>query len=61
MAEIEINMMDRECLNRRIGAGDLLEREIKCWTSQRNNESRKIHWSFTKKQADTKLSKYYVA
>lgn len=61
MAEIEINMMDRECLNRRIGSGDLLESEIKCWTSQRNNESRKIHWSFTKKQADIKLSKYYVA
>jgi hypothetical protein len=61
MAEIEINMMDRECLNRRIGQGDLLEREVKCWTGQRNKESRKINWSFTKKQADRKLSKYYVA
>jgi len=61
MAEIEINMMSRECLDRRIGKGDLLEREIQCWAHQRNKAARKINWSFTRKQADTKLFKYYVA
>lgn len=61
MAEIEINMMDRECLNRRIGEGELLEKEVNCWTQQRNKVSKKIDWSFTRKQADKKLSKYYVA
>jgi len=61
MAEIEINMMDRECLNRRIGQPEVLEREIQCWAQQRNKASKKINWSFTKKQADRKLSKYYVA
>ncbi|SRR5258708_7872176 len=61
MAEIEINMMDRECLNRRIGKGDLLASEIECWARKRNNASKKINWSFTRKQADKKLSKYYVA
>lgn len=61
MAEIEINMMDRECLNRRIGEGDILEREVECWARQRNKTNKKITWSFTKKQADRKLSKYYVA
>ena len=61
MAEIEINMMDRECLNRRIGDADLLESEVECWARQRNKTSKKINWSFTKKQADIKLSKYYVA
>lgn len=61
MAEIEINMMDRECLNRRIGKVDLLKKEVECWTRQRNNTRKKINWSFTKKQADRKLSKYYVA
>ncbi len=61
MAEIEINVMDRECLNRRIGQPYLFEREIKCWAQQRNKTRKKITWSFTKKQADKKLSKYYVA
>ena len=61
MAEIEINMMDRECLNRRIGNVGLLKKEVECWARQRNNTKKKINWSFTKKQADRKLSKYYVA
>lgn len=61
MAEIEINMMDRECLSRRIGKVDLLKKEVECWARQRNNARKKINWSFTKKQADRKLSKHYVA
>ena len=61
MAEIEINMMDRECLARRIGDASVLEREIACWSKERNKEKKKILWSFTRKDADKKLSKYYVA
>jgi hypothetical protein len=61
MAEIEINMMDRECLARRIGDASVMGREIACWTQQRNKEKKKIQWSFTRKDADKKLSKYYVA
>ena len=61
MAEIEINVMDRECLARRIGRADILEKEIACWSKQRNRKRKKILWSFTRKQADRKLSKYYVS
>jgi hypothetical protein len=61
MAEIEINMMDRECLNRRIGQKEILQKEITAWAKQRNKEKKKIKWTFTKKKADKKLSKYYVA
>jgi hypothetical protein len=61
MAEIEINMMDRECLDRRIGQANVLERELACWSHQRNSTNKRINWSFTRKQADKKLSKYYVA
>lgn len=61
MAEIEINMMDRECLARRIGEADVLESEIEYWSQQRNKEKKKIIWSFKRKDADKKLSKYYVA
>lgn len=61
MAEIEINIMDRECLNRRIGQKNILKKEIAAWAKQRNKERKKIKWTFTKKKADKKLSKYYVA
>lgn len=61
MGEIEINMMDRECLARRIGQADVIEKEIACWSKERNKKRKKIQWSFTRKQADKKLSKYYVA
>lgn len=61
MAEIEINIMNRECLARRIGQEDVLRNEINNWLLQRNKEKKKINWSFTKKDADRKLSKYYVA
>jgi len=61
MAEIEINMMDKECLDRRIGQKEILKNEIAAWAKQRNKEKIKINWTFTKKKADEKLSKYYVA
>lgn len=61
MAEIEINMMDRECLARRIGDAEKLENEINSWSKKRNEKKKKIQWSFTRQDADEKLSKYYVA
>lgn len=61
MAEIEINMMDRECLARRIGEAEKLISEINHWTDNRNHAKKKIYWTFTKQDADKKLSKYYVA
>jgi len=61
MAEIEINIMDRECLARRIGQEDELKSEISHWVNQRNKAKKRINWSFTKKDADKKLSEHYVA
>jgi hypothetical protein len=61
MAEIEINMMDRECLARRIGEAEKLISEINHWKENRNKAKKKIYWKFTKQDADKKLSKHYVA
>ena len=61
MAEIEINMMDKECLSRRIGEAEKLETEINCWSRQRNKMKKKIQWTFTRQNADHKLSKHYVS
>ena len=61
MAEIEINLLDHECLNRNIDNRQELENEVQAWCNDNNKEKRKINWSFTKYKADKKLSKYYVS
>ncbi len=59
-AEIEINVMDTECTDRRIGDTEKLEKEVDAWTGRRNDMKKKIDWKFTRERADRKLSKYYV-
>lgn len=61
MAEIEINLLDKECLDRNIPYRIDLEKEVQSWCDQSNAEKRKIKWRFTKYKADKKLSKYYVS
>lgn len=61
MAEIEINLLDMECLDRNIGNRIELEKQVQSWCSQNNSEKRKIKWSFTRYKADKKLSQYYVS
>lgn len=60
MAEIEINVMDRTCLGRRIGNEKLLKQQINSWTKSRNKRRKTIVWKFTKQNADDKLSKHYA-
>ena len=59
-AEIEINVMDIECTDRRIGDMEILAYEVAAWTSRRNDDRAKINWEFTSQNADEKLSKHYV-
>jgi len=59
-AEIEINVMDIECTGRRIGDMETLTHEVDAWTKRRNEHKKKIEWKFTRKNADEKMSKYYV-
>jgi hypothetical protein len=60
VAEIEINVMDMECTDRRFKNVRSLEQEVGAWTRRRNRDRKKIKWGFDQKQADKKLSKYYV-
>jgi len=60
IAEIEINVMDIECTDRRIKNKETLTQEVQAWTKKRNQNKKKINWKFTKKDADKKLSKYYA-
>lgn len=60
MAEIEIGIMDRQCLNRRIPDEETMVRELKAWQNGRNEKQAKILWSFSKQDADDKLGKHYT-
>ena len=59
MAEIELHVLNRQCLNRRIGDLDTTKQEVKAWQRCRNSKDAKINWQFTNEKARTKLKKLY--
>ena len=59
MAEIEIGVMTRQCLDRRIGSQDALKRETGAWQEQRNAEAVQVNWRFTTKDARIRLKSLY--
>ncbi len=61
MAEIEIGILDRQCLDRRLPNRAALVAEVNAWQLRRNTDQRSIAWSFTRQDADEKMAKHYVA
>jgi len=59
MAEIELAVLSRQCLGRRIGSAEELEREVMAWAGQRNEDQVGINWRFTTAQARIKLRRLY--
>lgn len=59
MAEIEIGVMTRQCLNRRINDQETLKREIKAWQDERNKQAIQVNWRFTTEDARVKLKSLY--
>ena len=59
MAEIELNVLHGQCLNRRIDNFKEVKREVRAWTEIRNSKKSKINWQFTTKDARIKLKKLY--
>lgn len=59
MAEIELNVLMGQCLNRRIDNIKTIEREVAAWQNHRNNKESKIKWQFTCDDARIKLLKLY--
>lgn len=59
MVEIEIGVLRTQCLDRRIGERDTLEREIAAWQRQRNQDGARINWMFTTDRARHKLRHAY--
>ncbi len=59
MAEIEIGIMVRQCLDRRIDNMTDICNEVAAWEKARNKEKRCIHWTFTVAAARVKLKNQY--
>ena len=59
MAEIELNVLNGQCLNRRIDDISLVKSEVEAWQNHRNNKDARINWQFTTKKARVKLKRLY--
>lgn len=59
MAETELSVLSRQCLDRRIDCKEILTREIAAWETQRNAAYTKIDWRFTTHDARVKLRRLY--
>lgn len=59
MAELELSVLTRQCLDRRIPDQDTLQTEVAAWVAARNADQVRIDWRFTKEEARTRLPWLY--
>jgi transposase len=59
MAETELSILTKQCLDRRIPDQPTLRREVDAWQRTRNKAKSKIDWQFTTHDARIKLKKLY--
>ncbi len=59
MAEIELSILSRQCLDRRIPDFDTLQKEVAAWEAKRNQKQTWIDWRFTTADARIKLHRLY--
>jgi len=59
VAEIEIGVMCRQALAKPLPDIESFKKQVKTWTSQRNNKCSKVNWQFTTKDARIKLKRLY--
>lgn len=59
VAEMELSVLSKQCLERRIPTVEELNREIKAWQKERNQTASKVIWRFTTEEARVKLKHLY--
>jgi len=59
MAEIELNVLIGQCLNRRIADIEVMRSEVVAWEACRNKQKAVINWRFTSEDARIKLKRLY--
>lgn len=58
MAEIELSILAKQCLDRRISDLAQMASEVAAWVERRNAQSATIHWQFTPEMARVKFSRF---
>ncbi len=59
MAEIELSVLSRQCLDRRVPNFETLEAEVAAWQDRRDEKGGKIEWRFNTEDARIKLKRLY--
>jgi transposase len=59
MAEIELHVLNGQCLNRHISTVEQVKEGVNAWENHRNNKNCRINWQFTNKDARIKLRRLY--
>ena len=59
MAEIELSVLSRQCINRRIPDEQTLNHEVQAWVVDRNSKVVKVDWRFSTAKARIKLKRLY--
>jgi len=59
MAEIELNVLNAQCLKRRMDNIKTIKEEVKAWENNRNNKKSVINWQFKTADARIKLKRLY--
>ncbi len=59
MAEIELHVLNGQCLKRHIATKEKIIKEVNAWQNHRNNKNSKINWQFTNDKARIKLKRLY--
>jgi hypothetical protein len=59
MAEIELSILSRQCLDRCLPDPETLKQQVSAWQEKRNAMARPLDWRFTTEEARVKLKKLY--
>lgn len=59
MVEIELGILDRECLKGRKGSLEEVARQVAAWEAERNSKRARISWQFTTAKARQKFHRFY--
>ena len=59
VAEVELSVLSRQCLDRRIGSAEELKAAVAAWQEERNADASRVTWQFTTADARVKLRHLY--
>ncbi len=61
MAELELSVLQRQCLRQRLPDRGAMAREVTAWAERRNTQIKQIDWQFTTADARVNLRRLYPA